>query len=207
MDQLEKAHIIGHAVPGMPRRILADANVDPKKYFSFISKLLNKIYLQKNNNGNEKGNNGLTSTDINDESFFSYGNYNIVGNVHEIHKIISTPGIINISKEDILYSLNSNGINFITVGMSKNGTIKTALSDAINELRQIAFFTIGKIIFNIWVNSNYTKLTMASINAAVDYINDIFEDIEIIWGVACDNFLNNGIKVTLISASKDYDSR
>lgn len=130
-----------------------------------------------------------------------YEDYDIIGNVSEIQKIISTPGTINISKRDLLSSLTSSGRNYVTTGVSNEGIALDALLDAVIELRKMTLDSMKKILFNIWVNSKNRKLSSAEMTSIVGYCETEFQDAEIIWGVAHDTTLDiDNIKITLIAS-------
>ena len=130
-----------------------------------------------------------------------YEDYVIIGNVSEIQKIISIPGIINISKEDVLASLTTSGYNYVTTGFSNEGIALDALLDAVIELRKMTLDSMKKILFNIWVNSKNRKLSSAEMTSIVGYCEIEFQDAEIIWGVAHDTIIDiDDIKVTLIAS-------
>ncbi len=128
--------------------------------------------------------------------------YRIIGDTSEVQKINDIMGIINIDTADIERSLNSTGVNFVFTATSVNCSMKEVLAEAWEQYHHIC--PIGKILFNIWINPENTKPSLAEMQSVVDYSNSEFGyyKADVIWGLAYDKSLNNKIKVTLIASSK-----
>lgn len=201
MDQLEQAGIVGSADNGRPRKVLLSADSDSQKFPSMTNRFLNKVTQFCKRQREDADLETLMKFLGESKATIPYEDYDIIGNVSEIQKIISTPGIINISKGDLLSSLTSSGRNYVTTGFSNEGIALDALLDAVIELRKMTLDSMKKILFNIWVNSKNRKLSSAEMTSIVGYCETEFQDAEIIWGVAHDTTLDiDNIKVTLIAS-------
>ena len=202
MDQLEQAGVVGPAINGKPRKILLNANSDFREFPSLTNRFWNKLaQLWK---GQKKETDFETLMKLLGESKPSipYEDYEIIGNTFYVDKILIKHGIINISEEDVLATLNSSGTNYVTTGLSDNGTALEAFEDALKNLRDMTSCPLGKMLFNIWVNTTNSQLSVVDMKSITNYIDSELKDIDVVWGVAIDESLGDEIKVTLIASSK-----
>lgn len=202
MDQLEKAGIVSPADNGRPRKVLLNANSDSRKFPFLTNRFWNKLVQFWKKQKQETDFEILTELHGKSNPSFPYEDYEIIGNTSDIDKILIKHGIINISKDDVLATLNSSGTNYVTAGLSDNGVVVDALKIAVESLKKISPMSIGKMLFNIWVNSKNTQLSLSDMKSVTDYIESELKGINVVWGVAVDESLDNGIKVTLIASSK-----
>ena len=202
MDQLEEAGIVGPINGGKPREMLWNVNFGSRGFLSLINRFWKKITQFSNGQKKETDFEILMKHLSEASQPIHYQDYNIIGNTFAIHEILIKNGIINISNEDVLATLNSSGTNYVTTGLSNNGTALEAFEDALKNLRNMTSCRIGKILFNIWVNTENTTLSLVAMKSITDYIERELKDIDVLWGVAIDKSLENKIRITLLAASK-----
>lgn len=202
MDQLEEVGIVGPLNGGKPREMLWNENFGSRGFLSLINRFLKKI-IQFSNGQKKETDFEILMKHLSEASQpIPYQDYNIIGNTFAIHEILIKNGIINISNEDVLATLNSSGTNYVTTGLSNNGTALEAFEDALKNLRDMTSCRIGKILFNIWVNTENTTLSLVAMKSITDYVERELKDIDVLWGVAINKSLENKIRVTLLAASK-----
>lgn len=202
MDQLEETGIVGPINGGKPREMLWNVNFGSRGFRSLINRFWKKITQFSNGQKKETDFEILMKHLSEASQPIPYQDYNIIGNTFAIHEILIKNGIINISNEDVLATLNSSETNYVTTGLSNNGTALEAFEDALRNLRDMTSCRIGKMLFNIWVNTENTTLSLVAMKSITDYIERELKDIDVLWGVAIDKSLENKIRVTLLAASK-----
>lgn len=202
MDQLEEAGIVGPINGGKPREMLWNVNFGSRGFRSLINRFWKKITQFSNGQKKETDFENLMKCLEEDGQSISYKDYKIIGNTFDINEILIKNGIINIFNEDVLATLNSSETNYVTTGLSNNGTALEAFEDALRNLRDMTSCRIGKMLFNIWVNTENTTLSLVAMKSITDYIERELKDIDVLWGVAIDKSLENKIRVTLLAASK-----
>lgn len=139
------------------------------------------------------------SSDI--DNIINWNAYYISGDIEEIKKIVRAHGIINISAEDIVYTLSTANTNYVTSGegMGVDRIILT-LNRAIDRL-PVKMNDIKKVIVNVWVSECH-QILMSEIKGMVKYFGYKFPEIDLIWGVAVDSDINEDIKITLIAVNR-----
>ena len=202
MDQLEQAGIVGPANNGRPRKVLLNANSDSRKFPFLTNRFWNKVTQFWKRQREESDFETFMELLGKSKKSFPYDDYEIIGNTSDIDDILTNYGIINISTDDILATLNSSGTNYVTTGLSNGGFALEALEDALKNLRDMTSCPIGKMLFNIWVNHENAKLSATAMKSITDYVERELKGIDVIWGVAIDGSLDSKIKVALIASSK-----
>lgn len=202
MDQLEQAGIVSPVNGRKPQKMLLNAIFDSRELPSPINRSGRNATQFSRGQKKETDFENLMKCLEEDSQSISYKDYKIIGNTFDINEILIKNGIINISNEDVLATLNSSGTNYVTTGLSNNGTASEALEDALRNLRDMTSCRIGKMLFNIWVNTENTTLSLVAMKSITDYIERELKDIDVLWGVAIDKSLENKIRVTLLAASK-----
>ncbi len=202
MDQLEQAGIVSPVNGRKPQKMLLNAIFDSRELPSPINRSCRNVTQFSRGQKKETDFENLMKCLEEDSQSISYKDYKIIGNTFDINEILIKNGIINISNEDVLATLNSSGTNYVTTGLSNNGTASEALEDALRNLRDMTSCRIGKMLFNIWVNTENTTLSLVAMKSITDYIERELKDIDVLWGVAIDKSLENKIRVTLLAASK-----
>lgn len=139
------------------------------------------------------------SSDI--DNIINWNNYHISGDIDEIKKIVRAHGIINIGVEDIISTLSTTNINYITSGESSGeDRVIMALNHAVHKLPG-ELQNIEKVIVNVWVSECH-QILMSEIKGMVKYFGYKFPEIDLIWGVAVDSDINEDIKITLIAVNR-----
>lgn len=135
------------------------------------------------------------------ENIINWNDYHVSGDIEEIKKIVRAHGIINISAEDIVYTLSTANTNYVTSGegMGVDRIILT-LNRAIDRL-PVKMNDIEKVIVNVWVSECH-QILMSEIKGMVKYFGYKFPEIDLIWGVAVDSDINEDIKITLIAVNR-----
>ena len=134
---------------------------------------------------------------------FSYGNYTIIVDKSEIDIMLNIHGYINIGIGDVERTLSKSSSNYVTTGYGEgeNGLVD-AFGQSLSRI-PMPLPSISGILFNIYV-PNISVVTVKDLSDFLEsevYCNSM-NDIDVFWGMAIDESLDNKIKVTLIAASK-----
>lgn len=133
---------------------------------------------------------------------FPYEDYEIIGDTAEIDKMWKSNGHINLDIPDFLSTLSKETVNYVSTGKAEGpDCVVNALADALHKL-PIETDAISKLLFNVWT-PNDKQFTMNEFKSTVDFINVLFTDIDVVWGVAFDESMEERqARVSLIAASK-----
>ena len=133
---------------------------------------------------------------------FPFDEYNIIGDTTEIEKIINTCGFINIDIGDITCTLSKETDNYVSTGMAEGvDCVANALKDAMAKL-PIEINGIAKLLLNLCISKN-TQLSMKVITDLRNFICQLPEDIDVVWGCAFDESLEVGqVKISLIAVNQ-----
>lgn len=131
--------------------------------------------------------------------YFPYEDYDIVGDTEEISRIIQIHGKVDISAEDIAHTLSKKAVNYVSVGCAcGEGGLVAAIRQAINEL-PVTSDTVSKLLLYGWIaeDSDYEETDWSECS---NYLDEVFPEIDICWGIACDGALDSWqVKMVLIA--------
>lgn len=118
-----------------------------------------------------------------------------------IAEIITIHGHVNLDFADVETTLKDGGVAIMSrgIGTGKN-RVGDAIEDAINSplLNNNDVFNAKKILINISC-SNKHPLMMEEMNALHEFMGKFGREIEVIWGSAVEEELNEDVKVTLLA--------
>lgn len=220
LDQLEAEGIVGSPNGVKPREVLKkkdsnDKHESPKSLFKRLLNLLdseddddseddqpkttmNQIVTDKERDKNDttRCEDFITEFLKGPEPYkFPYEDYKIIGDTAEIDKVIGTCGIINIGIDDITSTLSTDTMNYVTVGIGEN--ICNAIEQLVENL-PTPVTDVAKMLFQILIPKD-NKSDLLEIKLMTDFIRDLPSDIDICWGIACDESLAESIKIILIA--------
>lgn len=129
---------------------------------------------------------------------FPYENYKITGDTRLIDTIIHTDGPITIDVADIVSTLSTDTMNFVTVGVGIS--ISDAMKHSVGSLAA-PLERIEKILFQILLPKG-CKSAMSELKNAISYLRGMPDDIDMCWGFAYEESLTDSTKVILLASSK-----
>jgi cell division protein FtsZ len=118
-----------------------------------------------------------------------------------IAEIITIPGIVNLDFADVNSTLKEGGVAIMSSGFGEGqGRVAQAFESALNSplLNNNNAFNSKKILFNIYFSSK-NPLMMPEMNEVNDFMARFNRNIEVIWGTAIDESLDEKIKVTILA--------
>lgn len=118
-----------------------------------------------------------------------------------IAEIITLPGIINLDFADVNTTMKDGGVALMSNGFGEGeGRVRIAIEDALNSplLNNNDIFSAKKILFNVSF-SEKAELLMEEMNDVHDFMSRFSRDIEVIWGTAIDNTLDQQVKMTILA--------
>lgn len=129
---------------------------------------------------------------------YSYCGCKIIGDYSAFRQVKNVCGMINIDVADIISTLSTETLNYVTVGVGDN--ITNAMVQSVESL-PISPEQAKKMLFQILVPKDYIHDIPENLSI-VDFIGKYNKDIDVCWGLAFDDSLVENIKVTLIASSK-----
>lgn len=141
----------------------------------------------------------IISSDI--DNMINWNDYHISGDIEEIKEIVRVHGIINIGVDDIICTMSTTNMNYVTTGKGRGSKrVLIALKQAIERL-PVKLQDIEKVIVNVWVSGCHPIL-MSEIKGIVKHFGYKFREMDLIWGVAVDTEISEDIKITLIAVNR-----
>ncbi len=124
-----------------------------------------------------------------------------------ISEIITSKGIINRDFRDVNTTLRGGGAAIISTGYGEGEhRVTKAINDALNSplLRNRNIFGSKKLLFNLYFSEQAEEeFLMEEASELTEFISNLGEDVDVIWGVAIDNSLGNKIKMTILASGFD----
>ena len=128
----------------------------------------------------------------------SWNGYTVYGDSSELDKIIATPNIIALDKNDIIGVLSRGGEHRIATGVGVD--CESALNAALSAL-ECPLEGITVMIVNIYCKDK-SQLLMSEISSMLEPIKEgISADCDLLWGVAEDAEMECPRKITLLVTS------
>jgi len=124
-----------------------------------------------------------------------------------ISEIITSTGIINRDFRDVNTTLRNGGAAIISTGYGEGEhRVTKAIEDALNSplLRNRNIYGSKRLLFNLYFSENAeNRFQMSEASELTDFISNLGEEIDVIWGVALDNELGDKIKMTILASGFD----
>lgn len=118
-----------------------------------------------------------------------------------IAEIITVHGHVNLDFADVNTTLKDGGVAIMSSGQGKgpdriNDAIRNALHSPLLNNNDV--FSAKKILINLCFGEEH-PLMMEEMNALHDFMSKFSREIEVIWGAAVEESLNEEVKVTLLA--------
>lgn len=118
-----------------------------------------------------------------------------------IAEIITVHGHVNLDFADVNTTLKDGGVAIMSSGLGKgedriNDAIKNALHSPLLNNNDV--FSAKKILINLSFGESH-PLMMEEMNALHDFMSKFSREIEVIWGAAVEESLDEDVKVTLLA--------
>lgn len=118
-----------------------------------------------------------------------------------IAEIITIRGKMNLDFADVKTILKDGGVAIMSTGFgSGENRVTHAIQDALNSplLNNNDIFNAKKVMLNVSFCEK-TALMMEEMNEVHDFMGKFRDGVEVIWGVATDNGLENKVKMTILA--------
>jgi len=122
--------------------------------------------------------------------------------VRSISEIITIPGYINLDFADVKTILKDGGVAVMSSGLgSGDNRVSQAIENALNSplLNNNDVFKAKKILLNISFGEKKSMM-MEEMNEIHDFMAKFSSKIEVIWGTASDDSLDDQIKVAILAS-------
>lgn len=127
-----------------------------------------------------------------------------------ISEIITGDGYINLDFNDVDTTLRNGGAAIISTGYGEGeNRVTQAIDDALNSplLKNRDVFGSKRLLFNLYFSrKSKTPFTMSEVSGFRDFVSSI-PDVEVIWGVAYDDTLEDKVKITILASGFDVTIR
>jgi cell division protein FtsZ len=122
--------------------------------------------------------------------------------VKSISEIITTEGIINLDFRDVSKVLRDGGVAIMSYGLGKGERrLVEAIENALHSplLNDNDIYNSKKILFNIYGSTKHPLMVeeMEEISRFTERF--VSKDIEVIWGLATDDSLDEEVKITILA--------
>ena len=127
-----------------------------------------------------------------------------------ISDLITVPGIINLDFNDVNTTLRDGGVAIISSGCGEGEhRITKAVENALESplLKNRDVYTSKKVLVNIYYSPKSNKpFKMEEVNEMTNFMNNFIPDVDVIWGTAHDESLDDRIKVTILASGFNANS-
>lgn len=128
-----------------------------------------------------------------------------------IAELITCRGIINLDFRDVKKILSNGGVAIMSTGVATgDNRVNKAFEAALNSplLYNNDIYKSKKLLFNIYQSSNPVNQLILDEMNEIRHFMDKFEDknIEVIWGLANDDSLNDEVKITVLATGFGMES-
>lgn len=124
-----------------------------------------------------------------------WNGHDVHGDVKELDYIAAAEGMINLDADDIVSVLASEGENRIAVG--SGSSIGDAFKDAIAKLG-CSIYKVNSLLIDFCYGTKQPVVSEFSV--AQSAMTDANPDLDVVWGVVCDESLGESCKVILVAS-------
>lgn len=124
-----------------------------------------------------------------------------------IAEIITMRGTVNLDFADVRTILKDGGVAIMSTGFGEGDSrVTKAIEDALHSplLNNNDIFNAKKVMLNVSFCEK-SELMMEEMNEIHDFMSKFREGVEVIWGVAKDESLNEKVKITLLATGFGMD--
>ena len=118
-----------------------------------------------------------------------------------IAEIITVRGEVNLDFADVKTILKDGGVAIMSTGFGEGeNRVTKAIDDALHSplLNNNDIFNAKKVMLNVSFCSK-SELMMEEMNEIHEFMSKFSEGVEVIWGVAVDDSLENRVKITVLA--------
>ena len=139
---------------------------------------------------------------------FAKANDTLLTATQSITDIITIPGIINRDFNDVDTTLREGGTAIISSGYGEgDDRVKHAIDDALHSplLRNTSIFSSKKILMVLYIDSDSAAhpFSMDETRHLEDFINNINNDVDVMWGLYQQPDLGDKVKITILASGFD----
>ncbi len=124
-----------------------------------------------------------------------------------ISELITTEGRINLDFNDVNTTLRDGGVAIISSGYGEGeNRVTKAIEDALESplLRNRDVYGSKRILMNLYFNPNSDNpIRMAEVDEMRQFMTNFGAEVDVIWGMAFEESLENKIKITILAAGFD----
>ncbi|MCC8037432.1 MAG: cell division protein FtsZ [Bacteroidales bacterium] len=121
-----------------------------------------------------------------------------------ISELITCNGHINVDFNDVDTTLRNGGTAIISSGFGAGEhRVTKAIEDALNSplLKNRDILSSKKLLFNLYFSREATeKFSMDEVKELTSFMSQLDNGVDVIWGVAFDDSLENQVKITILAA-------
>lgn len=124
-----------------------------------------------------------------------------------IAEIITVPGYVNVDFADVYNTMKDGRVAIMNTGQaSGENRITKAIEDALNSPIVNANDIKGaKRLLLSFYSSKKAQIKMDEVNEINEFIKNIGQEVDVIWGATFDDSLGDEVKITLIATGFDMD--
>ena len=128
-----------------------------------------------------------------------------------ISDIINVPGYINLDFNDVDTTLRNGGTAIISTGYGEGPSrVTMALQNALNSplLKNRDILGSKRLLINLYVSETEDQtIAMNEMGQLSSFVDNIDQEVDVIWGVTIDNSLGEQVKVIILAAGFDVTIR
>jgi cell division protein FtsZ len=136
---------------------------------------------------------------------FAYADNVLTNAARSIVEIITVEGHINVDFADVCTIMRNGGVAIMNSGYGEGeNRVTAAIQDALNSplLNNNDIHNSKKILLNFYC-SETSPVLMSEVKEINAFMEQMGEDIEVIWGVTFDDSLDQKVKVTLLATGSE----
>lgn len=139
---------------------------------------------------------------------FRYADDVLANSAKSIAEIITIPGYISLDFADVKRILENGQVAVMNTGIAEGEQrIEKAIHNALHSpLLDNDISTSKKILLNFYCTESDDQISMEEIEQINKFMEQMSENIDVIWGITYDNSLEASVKVTLIATGFDISA-
>ena len=143
--------------------------------------------------------------DVNLSNAFDHADNVLTNAARSIVEIITVEGHINVDFADVCTIMRDGGVAIMNYGYGEGeNRVSAAIQDALNSplLNNNDIHNSKKILLNFYCSETKPVL-MSEVKEINEFMEQMGDDIEVIWGVTFDESLGEKVKVTLLATGSE----